>query len=165
MTLWLLLYYYFIILIYQVNACNSNPCLNGATCIISESEHNCVWNCIASSDSLSYTCKCTSGFNCQISNFQNINIFHLLNATKTNNKFNTTETTTKPKTTTKTTSTPKISTLTTTTKTTTTKSTNACTINPCLNGATCQVNGNGNTYVCVCASAYSGSNCQTCKQF
>ena len=88
-------------------------------------------------------------FNCQISNFQNINIFHLLNATKTNNKFNTTETTTKPKTTTKTTSTPKISTLTTTTKTTTTKSTNACTINPCLNGATCQVNGNGNTYMFV----------------
>ena len=38
---------------------------------------------------------------------------------------------------------------------------NACFNNPCQNGATCQ--SNGNTYICICAAFYSGTNCQTCK--
>ena len=41
------------------------------------------------------------------------------------------------------------------------KDSNACSNNPCLNGATCQTN--GNSYYCNCPSGYSGSNCQTCN--
>lgn len=40
---------------------------------------------------------------------------------------------------------------------------NSCYNNPCLNGATCQTS--GNSYVCICPSFYSGSNCQTCKAY
>jgi len=40
---------------------------------------------------------------------------------------------------------------------------NACFNNPCLNGATCQ--SNGNSYACTCPQFYSGTNCQICKKF
>ena len=40
---------------------------------------------------------------------------------------------------------------------------NACNNNPCLNGATCQ--SNGNSYTCTCAQFYSGTNCQTCNYY
>ena len=34
-----------------------------------------------------------------------------------------------------------------------------CLSNPCLNGATCAVN--GNAYTCVCAPGFEGINCET----
>ena len=37
----------------------------------------------------------------------------------------------------------------------------ACTVNPCLNGATCQLNGYGG-YLCICPTGYSGATCQNC---
>ena len=40
---------------------------------------------------------------------------------------------------------------------------NACFNNPCLNGASCQVTGTGNTYTCICLAGYSGVNCQICN--
>ena len=52
----------------DIDVCTPNPCQNGGTCL-------------ASSDSLSYTCKCStgfSGFNCQTSNFQKIYKFILI---------------------------------------------------------------------------------------
>ena len=42
------------------------------------------------------------------------------------------------------------------------KDSNACAVNPCLNGATCQITGIGTTYICTCTNAYSGTNCQNC---
>ena len=51
----------------DIDVCTPNPCQNGGTCL-------------ASSDSLSYTCKCStgfSGFNCQRSIFQKIYKFIL----------------------------------------------------------------------------------------
>jgi hypothetical protein len=38
---------------------------------------------------------------------------------------------------------------------------NACINNPCLNGGTCQTQ--GNQYICFCAQYYSGATCQFCK--
>jgi hypothetical protein len=37
---------------------------------------------------------------------------------------------------------------------------NPCLSNPCVNGGTCQAN--GNNAICLCPSGYSGSNCQNC---
>lgn len=41
--------------------------------------------------------------------------------------------------------------------------TNACSFNSCLNGATCEITGNGNTFRCICPINYTGTYCQTCK--
>jgi hypothetical protein len=40
---------------------------------------------------------------------------------------------------------------------------NACSLMPCLNGATCQIQNNGLSYTCSCLDGYSGTNCQTCN--
>lgn len=37
----------------------------------------------------------------------------------------------------------------------------ACFSSPCLNGGTCQ--SNGNSFFCTCANFYSGTTCQICK--
>jgi hypothetical protein len=37
----------------------------------------------------------------------------------------------------------------------------SCTVNTCLNGATCQSLSDG-IYICNCANGYSGINCQIC---
>lgn len=37
----------------------------------------------------------------------------------------------------------------------------ACSSNPCINGATCQTNGNG--FICICLQYFSGTTCQTCN--
>ena len=38
---------------------------------------------------------------------------------------------------------------------------NPCTNQPCLNGATCLVN--GTSYICSCPTGYFGNNCQICN--
>lgn len=40
---------------------------------------------------------------------------------------------------------------------------NACSNTPCLNEGTCQTTGIGSTYICICKTGYSGTNCQICK--
>ena len=36
-----------------------------------------------------------------------------------------------------------------------------CVSDPCMNGATCQEDGGGTGFICVCPDAFTGTNCQT----